>query len=346
MISAQKMLKEKPWIIPAVFLCPIIFIIIGVFVFPSLFYDQFIWKYFWGPIVSDALDQQVVYNGITAAPKFTLVSEIIYGIFVIGALYWLLVLFKKWDIKIDRSFFVALLPFIMYGTIVRVLEDAAFFTEPFVFWFVTPLVYFQSLFFFLIFLLIGRILAKQKWLPSITQMQIAFTGGLLLLIPFLYHMVLWILGDQWSYSTGVRFDVFFVVSVFLFFIVLAVYGIGRIFKKNPSISIYAGIVNLSMILGHMLDGITSWISIYDPFNMGLPGYVEKHPASDLILQIWPPLFPIIKFLLIIVVIYLFDVLYKDELKEYPRLVPLLKIGIFILGFAPGLRDLLRVIMGV
>ena len=346
MISVQKMFKEKPWLIPIVFFIPILIIILGSFLFPSLFYDQFIWKYFWGPIVSDALDQPVSYNGIAAAQKFTLVSEIIYGILVIGVLYWLLTLFKKWNISIDRSFFVALLPFIMYGTIVRVLEDASFFTEPFVFWFVTPLIYFQSLFFFLIILFIGRIISKHTRFSSLSQMQFVFIGGLILLIPFLYHMILWILGDQWGYTTGVRFDVFFLVSVFLFCIILAVYGIGRIFKDNPSLSIYAGVVNLSIILGHMLDGITSWISIYDPFNMRLPDYVEKHPASDFLMQIWPPLFPIVKFLLIIVVIYLFDVLYKTELEDYPRLVPLLKIGIFILGFAPGLRDLLRVTMGV
>ena len=64
------------------------------------------------------------------------------------------------------------------------------------------------------------------------------------------------------------------------------------------------------------------------------------------MNIWPPLFPIVKFLLIIIVIYVFDVVYKKEFEKYPRLLNLLKIGIFILGFAPGLRDLLRVLMGV
>jgi uncharacterized membrane protein len=47
-----------------------------------------------------------------------------------------------------------------------------------------------------------------------------------------------------------------------------------------------------------------------------------------------------------VVVYVFDVLYKDELKDHMTLVNLLKIGILILGFSPGLRDLLRVTMGV
>ncbi|RLF35461.1 MAG: hypothetical protein DRM99_04625, partial [Thermoplasmata archaeon] len=44
--------------------------------------------------------------------------------------------------------------------------------------------------------------------------------------------------------------------------------------------------------------------------------------------------------------YVFDILYKEELKNYLTLVNLLKIGILILGFSPGLRDLLRVTLGV
>ena len=101
-----------------------------------------------------------------------------------------------------------------------------------------------------------------------------------------------------------------------------------------------------MIAGHMIDGIASYVSIYDPLHMGLPSYVEKHPASDILMQIWPPLFPIVKLLLIIFVIYVFDILYKEELKNYRPFVNILKITIFVLGFAPGLRDLLRVMMGV
>ena len=51
-------------------------------------------------------------------------------------------------------------------------------------------------------------------------------------------------------------------------------------------------------------------------------------------------------LLIIFVIYMFDVLYKDELKDHLTLVNLIKIGILILGFSPGVRDLIRVTIGV
>jgi uncharacterized membrane protein len=175
---------------------------------------------------------------------------------------------------------------------------------------------------------------------------VIFSGGLLIVFPCLYLIGRWLLGYQWSSTAGVRYDVFLLVIGLTALIVIAVFLFAYGYRKNESIAVYKKPLNLAMLSGHLIDGLTSWISIYDPFHMGLPSYIEKHPASNLLLQIWPPLFPIVKFLLIIFVIYVFDILYKKELTRYSRLVNLIKIGIFILGVSPGLRDLLRVTMGV
>ena len=45
-------------------------------------------------------------------------------------------------------------------------------------------------------------------------------------------------------------------------------------------------------------------------------------------------------------LYVLDVVYKNELKNYMSLLNILKIGILILGLSPGIRDLLRVTMGI
>jgi uncharacterized membrane protein len=121
--------------------------------------------------------------------------------------------------------------------------------------------------------------------------------------------------------------------------VSAVYLVAWKYRKNDRLVVYKHPLNLSMLAGHLIDGITSYVSIYDPLQMGLPSYIEKHPASNSLMEAWPPLFPIVKFILIILVIYVFDVLYKKELERYSRLVNLLKIGIFILGVSPGRRKL-------
>jgi uncharacterized membrane protein len=378
-------------------------IVLGYLLAPTLFYDQWIWKYYWGPVVADASGHTVSWHGVVAQEGYTLISEITYGIILVGALYGLYKLLKKLDITIDWYFCLALLPYILFGPITRVLEDTAYFTVPTVYWFISPLIYIQTTVYVLFFLFIGHSLTRKafsSWktvlvmisifvcidfiytvfwilkipyavspivpqvlflssilscLPllyrvvkkqSMTINTVIFSGGLFVLLPFCYLIGQFLLGTWWSVSYGTNVDVFFLIFGLVTVITSAVYLIAWVLRKYETFAVYKKPLNLSMLTGHLIDGITSYISIYDPLNMGLPSYVEKHPASNSLLELWPPLFPIIKFLLIILVIYLFDILYKKELQRYTRLVNLLKIGIFILGISPGIRDLLRVTMGV
>lgn len=342
-------LIKKNWILSGVLIASggiAVFFILWYLV-PELVYDQFVWKYFWGPILSDGLDKPITFHGIAAAPKFTLISEIVYGIVVAGALYGLFKLLKKWNISVDFSFFLGVLPFIIYGSVARVLEDALLFSEPIVFWFVTPLIYIQTLFIALLALFIGVYFHQIKKMTSLKTTTIMGLIGTIFLLPFLYYIILWMTGNTWSDTGGLFPNVFILVSILCVSITGVVFALSKYIKPYwKQATIFSTPLNLSMIFGHQLDGIASYISIYDPLNMGLPVYIEKHPASDWLLQLWPPLFPIVKFLLIIGIIYILDIVYKDELSSQKRFVTLLKIGIFILGFAPGLRDLLRVAMGV
>ena len=322
-------------------------IIVGYIAAPSLVYDQWIWKYYWGPVVADATPNSITatYNGIPAEEGYTLLSEITYGIILIAALFLIYKLLKKLDIPIDWRFCLALMPYILFGPITRTLEDTNYFNEPFVYWFISPLIYLQIAAYALLFLLLGYYLEQKYNKSRLTVNTVVFLGGVILLLPSLYLIARWILGDQWSASAGVRFDVFAIVIGLVAFIVGLVYLATYFYRHKESISVYRNPLNLAMLAGHLIDGLTSYISIKDPFLMGL-SYSEKHPASNFLLEIWGPLFPIAKFALIIVVIYVFDILYKEELKDHLTLVNLLKIGILILGFSPGLRDLLRVTMGV
>ena len=337
--------RHKITIFIGILLAIIGVISIGCIVLPTIFYDQWIWKYYWGPIAADASGHTAYYNGVGASEGYTLESEITYGLILVIAIFGIYKLLKKYDIKIDWRFALALMPYILLGPASRVLEDTGYFSEPFVYWFISPLIYFQIAAYALFFLFLGYYLEKKYKKPKVTVNSILFFGGLVCLSPSLFLIGIWLLGYHWNETTGVRFDVFLIVVGLIVLIVGLVYLIARRFSSNEKIAVYRNPLNLSMLVGHLLDGLTSYISINDPFGMGL-SYAEKHPASNMLLNIWGPLFPIVKFVLIIVVIYVFDVLYKDELKNYQRLVNLLKIGILILGFSPGLRDLLRVTMGV
>ncbi len=323
----------------------IVIIIAGLILAPSVFYDQWIWRYYWGPVIADASGGVAYHNGIEAREGYTIVSEITYGIILVLALYAIYRLLKRLKIVVDWKFALALMPYILFGPISRVLEDTGYFNEPVVYWFISPLIYIQIAVCALFFLLLGFYLEKKYKIPRLKVNNVLFLGGLIFLIPSIYLIGRWIIGDQWGVTTGVRFDVFLIIIALLLFIVGLVYLFSYIWRKNEKVAVFKNPLNLAMLFGHLMDGLTSYISIKDPFSMGL-FYAEKHPASHALLEIWGPLFPIVKFLLIILIIYVFDILFKGELKNHVTLVNLLKIGILILGFSPGLRDLLRVTMGV
>jgi len=61
----------------------LLIIIAGCILLPTLFYDQWIWKFYWGPIVSDAAGHSVSHNGVSAQEGYTIVSEITYGIILV-----------------------------------------------------------------------------------------------------------------------------------------------------------------------------------------------------------------------------------------------------------------------
>ena len=138
----------------------VIVLIAGCLFLPDLFYDQFIWKYFWGPIISDVQGGPAYHNGVLAEDKYTLFSELIYGILIIIVLFSLYKLIKKWNIIIDWIFFISILPYVLIGSIGRVLEDANFFTSPIVYWFVSPLIYIQLVFWVVLLFILGKTLTS------------------------------------------------------------------------------------------------------------------------------------------------------------------------------------------
>ena len=75
--------EYKKVIFLSIFLIIIGVVIVGCTLMPSLFYDQWIWKYYWGPIVSDAAGHSVSYNNIYVHEGYTILSEITYGVLLV-----------------------------------------------------------------------------------------------------------------------------------------------------------------------------------------------------------------------------------------------------------------------
>lgn len=139
----------------------ILFMILLI-LFPHEIYDEFLWKYFIGPVVADATGHPVEYNGVEAYEGYSVISEIVYGIFMVIFIYLLHLFFERFGVNANLKFMISSLPFIIYGSVGRVLEDAGIFEKPLSYLFISPLIYIQIGILFTLSILCGIYLKERK----------------------------------------------------------------------------------------------------------------------------------------------------------------------------------------
>jgi uncharacterized membrane protein len=386
---------------------PIIVIIIGCLTLPELFYDQFVWRYFWGTIEADAQDKS--YGEVTEA--YNPVNTIFYAFIVIIVLYWTYNLFRKFKIEIDFKFILAIIPFILIGGISRALEDAELFYSPSVYLFIAPIIYI-----FIGLVVIGLVLigvaiqhASKK---TGLQQGIILTGAILVGLDVVYLIFYFGFSNQFSYmlnpiipalssliiflglkkysemknkieissillavgiwcliinilvlaqwqsitdwdnaysavnpgkTVELRPFAFLIVTGIAFFGVFIVYLIAKVSSiKYPELKPFLWGTNLLLFFGHFLDASATFIAI-DYY-----GYVEKHVLPTFLIDVFQTasVMFILKAIIVIIVIYFIDILYKKDFLENPTLTGLVKIAVLVLGLAPGIRDVMRLAIGV
>jgi uncharacterized membrane protein len=109
----------------------------GALLFPDQVWDQFLWKYFAGPIEADAKGTPV--DGISEG--YNPVNTLCYGLILAGSVYWIYRFLDRKNVSVDERFAIAIIPYVLLGSILRVLEDARFFTAPARYLMISPLIY-------------------------------------------------------------------------------------------------------------------------------------------------------------------------------------------------------------
>ncbi len=113
-------------------------------------------------------------------------------------------------------------------------------------------------------------------------------------------------------------------------------------KVKPSLGFFTSGTNFLIIFGQLLDASATFRAL------DFYAYGEKHVLPNFLIQATGTaavMFPL-KIIVVGLVLYLIDVEMKDDLKGYKTLVGLVKFAVLVLGFAPGVRDMLRLAMGV
>lgn len=382
-------------------------VIVGCLILPEIFYDNFVWKYFWGSIVADAKEQS--FGEINEG--YNIINTLTYGILLIFSLLGIYKLLKKLKVTFDTKLIGAIIPFIVLGSVLRALEDAQLFREPIVYLFIAPIIYIfiglltlallvistyisrfamaknqdRSLFFYgltyiffnvsyclmyfftqnlvsyainpIIFGLVSIIkFSVVTYLVKLKKVQnsyIFLSGyGLILLIPTLLTLVQWPHIASWAsaYKQASGTEAISPRPLTLTFIIgftiiatLCVYAISKYLSfKHKNLKIFLNKINVTLIFSQLLDASATFIGI-DYY-----GYWEKHVLPSFLIDTFhtAAVMLIIKILIVTLAIYLIDIEFKKDLERNPLLVSLIKICIIVLGMAPGIRDMLRLAMGV
>ncbi|MEM4472472.1 MAG: DUF63 family protein [Archaeoglobaceae archaeon] len=249
-------------------------------------------------------------DSIVYKEGYNVVNTITWAAILVIAVF-LLYRFLEKRFEIDEKFVIATVPYIFLGSSSRVLEDAGFLNPPISYLFMSPFIF--LLIFLLAFptLMISGRLTKRYYIPY------AFVG----LIPSFFTFLL-------LFSNLVIVNpLVFPNSIALASLVTFLYY--ATFKKTRNF------LSILIMFAHMLDGFASCIGIqfYD--------YVEIHVLPRFIVDNFGPLaLPIVKFIVISTILYLIEGEEKRTLKNFIKLV------LLVFGFAPALRNALRITFGV
>lgn len=357
----------------------------GVAVAPGTFWDGFLWRYFWGPVYADAHNAgcairdggavslggatypescaaAVERGAIAVEPGYTVVSEI--GYMLLGAffLFGVYLLMTRLHLGHDRRLVFALLPFVLFGGVLRVVEDTNNFlfeqqlrageaTEmaiayPLNTLLISPLIYLTV--FGLTFLaIVCSVALSRRDLVESYHRTLAGMGTILLVVTFAGLVVLAMSNDRISF-----YPQFLITTV-----VVATLLSGGIYAATerfaPEITAGLGTVALTVLWAHAIDGVSNVLSTDWTDALGVPlVYRPKHPANDFIIRMtetiqpdalttaigsaWP--FLMLKLVVAWAIVWLFT---EEFVEDSPRLAYLVLIAIIAVGLGPGTRDLVR-----
>ena len=263
-------------------------------------------------MVLDQITQYIQENFIYLHPGYTTLNTIVFGI-ILGMVILLIIRMFRWIDKDPKDLFIPIIHHMCFGSSARALVDNGIY--PLTYLLVTPGIYLLTGI-SAILTLLGSVLIERK--TDRDYRYIIFMVGVVMCLPNLYYIQ--------HLDLGVVFQVMGSwVLVSVPFILLG-------FKW----SLLKDKFNLSVLLAHLLDASSTFIAV-DYY-----GYGEQHVLPNALTQMADSaivMFPL-KIAVILPSLYVIDTYVEDK-----TIRNMLKLAIFILGLAPGLRNFLSLAMG-
>lgn len=241
----------------------------------------------------------------------TIVFGIVLGIIIIG----IIKIFKKIE-KNPLELLYPLIPIIIFGSTSRALVDNHVY--PRIHLLATPGIYIFIGLMSILLLLVSVMMEKRFKIPYTNTI---FVTGLLLCIPNIVIML----------TFGINIKIVF-FELLIWKIISDVF----ILLKNK-IKILETPYNLEILLAHIFDATTTFVAL-DFF-----AYYEQHVLPTFLINLSNTaivMYPL-KIIAILLILYIIDKWIDDENSKN-----MLKLAIFILGLAPGIRNFSTLILSI
>jgi len=246
-----------------------------------------------------------------AYAPYNIINTAVFAVLALVAAYLIYLLIKRLRVRVDARLFYAIIPFIFFGSALRVWQDADWLPRAMEFFgftvypFVTPGIY------LLVFFVLAASYALTRNLESTRNAGIVL--ALATVLPLLTQV------KQPALAIGI---LIFASASLALFVWLWWYR-----KLRPTIP------EKLVVFSQSLDGAASFLGVQ------FGNYFEQHVLGGFIMGLSPVAFFLVKAAFGFAAVELLR-REKEEERNYVLLL------IMIFGLAPGLRDLLRIACGV
>jgi uncharacterized membrane protein len=234
--------------------------------------------------------------------------------------------------KIDASFILATLPYVILGGVLRVVQDTGMLTGDFQFLLVTPLIYFVLFFFTIAMLFLSRYLTIQGLTKSFLTFYV-FAG---IIAVFVVSLVLLAWGINHTHID------LFVLAIIPLMALTATVLVWAFMRYVLSWNYVTDPLYITLLFGQLLDAsATSYGIDMHPSVQ----YVEQHVVGSGLINLTGTAFVMfpLKLIVLFPAIYIMQ-LYRKEAN--PAFWHLVLLAMIVVGFAPGIRDMVRMALYV
>lgn len=252
--------------------------------------------------------QRYFIEPIYSGEGYNVYNTVVYGLLLGVGIILTDELLRKLKIDINRRLMFGLFPFITLAAFLRSLVDAGILKKSF--FFITPGIFFTTFFIALISLLLAKRLERKQKIEY--QKSMFAAGGIILIYPAFL-----VVQNIVAHSHFISIMVLTGVSSWLTFVLFKGFDFGKWEKY--------------IVPAHMLDASATFLAVE------YLGYFEEHVFENYLIQIAGTALVIYPLKIIVLGIIL-------SMLKRMKAPPFWYFALVILGYAPGLRDTLTIML--